>query len=171
MIVDEKKVTVTFSITIDYQKFIQEDELNDPSNPFLDTIRASERIEGAINISAPGQPNLQFRDVLAPWVQNLCFRGVWNLAHGQPATVYYFGSAGTVVFTPNNSEVRFNGDNNPDALYSKSELLHALVNCGSRFIAFAEIIKKDDYNYLGNINYVKGFQAMANEALKFIDAN
>lgn len=165
---NQGQVSVTFSITFDYLNFISEEELNDPSKPYLDMVRYAQTIEGALNISAAGQPDVQFRDIIAPWIQNLCFRGVVKLVQDQPLSVNYFSRSGTAEFSSQDSVIFLKSDHNAETQYPKSELLHKLTSCGSRFVAFAEHVKKDDADYMANLNYVKGFEAQAHTALESV---
>jgi hypothetical protein len=162
---NDAPVLVTFGVTFDYSRWFDETELGAamaaPQGGLRDRLRRARTLEGFIDIAAEGAPTTRIVDELAPWVQNLCFIAVPRLAAGQATEVHYFSRSGTLHLRPDGERVELAGDRNPAALYELQPLMKALVDCGRRFIAFAEVAKGDDADYIGNLNYVRRFEASA----------
>jgi hypothetical protein len=156
------EVSVTFAVTFDFERYYTEAELS--AADVVDRIRAASTIEGSIEIAGSGGPPITIVDELAPWIQNLCFRAVSTVASGEPAHVLYFSRSGFLDLVPRDDVVEVSGDKNPNAVYPRRQLLEALVECGSRFLAFAETTKHDDADYIGNLNYVRQFEEPARAA-------
>jgi hypothetical protein len=159
---DTPDVSVTFAVTFDYQRYYAEAELAAPD--VVDRIRAGSTIEGSVDIAGDGETVTRIVDELAPWIQNLCFRAVPTLAAGEPTRVLYFSRSGFLDLAPRDDVIELSGDKNPDATYPRRPLLDALVECGSRFLAFAETVKRDDVDYMANVDYVRQFEEPARAA-------
>lgn len=162
----DARVTVRYAVTFDYRTFHGEDELSVPDSALVQRVRSKSILEGRVEISAPGQPDVRIADELVPWIQNLCFRAVPSLATGQPERIQYFSRSGYVLLTPSQDAVELSGDRDPHAVYPRKALLEALVDCGDRFLAFADAVKRDDADFMAQVNYARRFAAQAREALQ-----
>lgn len=164
---DQSSVTVTFSITFDTKKYYPETEIT-TSNPELsDTIRKAKTLEGAIEISY-GDSNTKIIDELAPWILNLCFKPIPNLALGKEEQVRYFSRSGFLDLQPSGKEIRVSGNINPPATYPFKDLLHALVECGSRYMRIIGPLKKDDEHYMANLDYIAPHEESARFSLEVL---
>jgi hypothetical protein len=159
-------VGVSFGITFDFIRYYNEGELAAAGSDLLTRLRAAPTLNGNIDISAAGAATTRVIDDLAPWVQNLCYGAVATLAAGKPAQVLYFGRSGLLRLTPVDDKIELSGDLNPTARYPRHALMTALVDCGRRFVAFAERVKRDDADYMANLDYVRQFETAARAALK-----
>lgn len=162
---DANHVDVTFTVTFDFERYYTEGELTSLAADLNPRIQGASTIEGSIDIAAPDAPVTRIVDELAPWIQNLCFRAVLDLAADNPVRVQYFSRSGYLDLTPRGELVELSGDKNPPAAYPRQTLMSALVDCGERFLAFAQTIKGNDETYMANLNYVRGFEAASRAAL------
>ena len=158
-------VSATFTVTFDWRVFHGEAELAAGGPELLARIRSVANLEGSIDIAAPGSPPTRIADELAPWIQNLCFRAIPALGMGEPTRIQYFSRSGFLLLTPQGEDVELTSDKTPTALYPRKPLMRELVACGERFLAFAGGLKRDDQDYMANLNYVTKFLEPARAAL------
>lgn len=160
-------VIVTFSVTFDYKKYYPESDITPYNSILLDAIRNAKTIEGAIDISF-GDKSTKIIDELAPWIQNLCFQPISNLCLGKEQKALYFSRSGFLDLQPLGKEIRLSGNKNPTEIYPFKELLHALVECGSRYMKIIGDIKQDDIHYMANLNYIAPQEESARFALEML---
>ena len=158
-------ITVNYSITFDYIHFYTERDLMEAAPELLKKISVAPVIEGAITIRDHRNCTIEVIDELAPWIQNLCFRSVPNLSNEERVCINFFSRSGYLELTPFGDKVELKGSLTDDASYTTSELLHGLVECGKRFIECIGRIKKDDENYMANLNYIAKFEEPARLSL------
>jgi len=159
-------MNVNFTITFDYQRFYTETELAGPGSELRARIAAARAVEGAIVLVAENQPTIEIVDELLPWVQNLFFRAVTQLANGEDVRVLYFSRSGFLDLQPVGDAVEVSGNKTASGVYPKSELLPALFACGERFDTVMREIKGDDVDFIGNLNYMRSFAEIAREAME-----
>lgn len=164
MAAESEAVSVTFTITFDFMRYYTEDELGGTN--VAARLRYASTIEGSIDIARSGSPTVRVVDELAPWVQNLCFRAVPNLATGEPVQVLYYSRSGHVDLVPKGDEIEISGDKVPTSAFPGRALTQALVDCGGRFLAFAKEAKGTDPDYMANIDYIGGFEGSARAAVE-----
>lgn len=158
-------VSVTFSVTFDYQRYYDEAELAAAAPELLARLRGASTLEGAFEITADAGPSVKIVDELAPWAQNLCLRAVPALAMAQPTRIQYFSQSGFLDLTPQGDAVVLSGDLTPSLTVPRMALAHALLGCGQRFIAFAAAVKGADADYMANLDYLRRFEEPAKQAL------
>ena len=157
-------IHVTYCITFDYNRFYSEQELKEGTPELLNELSHAPAIEGAIVIQTP-ENTVEIRDELLPWIQNVCFLAIPDLSEGEPVHIDYFSRSGYIDLTPSGGMVKITGNLIREITCPQQELLQQLFECGKRFIAYMKTVKKNDADFMANLNYIATLEAPARRAL------
>lgn len=157
---------VSYSITFDYARFYTESELGNAAPDLAGRLASASSVEGALELAAPGAGTTRVVDELVPWIQNLCFAAIPDLARGKSTSVHYFSRSGVLELSPAGERIDVKGSLVEGASYPAQELLQALYDCGMRFVKYMESAKRNDAAYIANLNYLKQFAEPARLALQ-----
>lgn len=140
-------VDVRFCLDAD-DDCIDERELTENFDEYRPRMQAKKRFSGAIVITAPGQPTVEYEDELGPAVQDLCFRSVPDLLAGKAVDLTTFSYPGSVSVVPDGDVVIISGDVVETAKVPLRPLARGLVACGQRFITFARRLRGQEYEHI-----------------------
>ena len=157
-------IKVTYYITFDYLRFYSEQELKEGTPELLNALSHASAIEGAIEIRTPEKTG-EIRDELLPWIENLCFAAIPEIAGGEVVHIDYFNHSGYIDLLPENGRVKITGNSIRELTCPQKELLQQLFDCGKRFILFMKTVKKHDADFMANLNYIATLEAPAQEVL------
>jgi hypothetical protein len=156
-----KEDLVGFTITFDQLRYFSEAELNVPNTTLWEKISSAPDLDGAIEILTDSGL-VRITDVIAPWIQNMCYGSIPNLVKGIPELIIYAALPGSLKLTPLNDNIHLEGDYIVDSSIPKKLFLPALIACGDRFVKFITLVKRNDPEYLAQLS---DFPALRNKAL------
>lgn len=142
---------VEFRFTEDYVTYYSEAQLAEPGSALRARFASAQDPEGAIDIWADEEV-IRIADVLAPWVQNLCYGAIAELTNGHQAEVIYAARPGRLTLTPAEDRINISGDFTPAVSMELTPFLAALLDCGDRFSAFAQEVKRGDPEFLAQMS-------------------
>ncbi len=157
-------VRVTFSVTFDFRRYYSEDEVGQDGGGLAGRIARVPDIEGALEITWL-DTQIKIADQLAPWVQNLCYLAIPDLAQGQNVVVSYILMSGVLELVCEGEWIELHSEHFETARLPRLPLLTSLVSCGHRFEAFATLAKQGDKVYLAQLVDFPQFRQAALDAL------
>lgn len=146
---DHNAIEVRFCVNIGKNTCIYEKELEHDFDRYRETLLGRTDHEGAILISAPGQPEepeVCIEDELQMAIPSVCFASIPQLLAGRPYVHSYFSMCGTVSFEPENHDVKISGSYIPDVYIRSGRLLEPLYCCGVRFIEYFHRLRGDEWH-------------------------
>jgi len=141
-------VDVSFCLQTGGDDCVDERELVRNLDDYRTSLKANTRLDGAIVITAPGGPTVEYEDEVPPAVQDLCFGSIPDLAAGKTVDITTFSYPGKLRLVPQGDGVLISGDVVPTTRLPLRPLLKSLYDCGQRFIIFARQLKGNEYEHV-----------------------
>lgn len=157
-------VSVRFSVTFDYKTYYSEEELAQEGGGLAVRVAGVPEIEGALEITWR-DIHIKLSDQLAPWVQNLCYLAIPELAQAQNVVVSYILMSGVLKLCCEEEWIELSSEHFETVRLPRLPLLNSLVKCGHRFENFVAKVKQGDENYLAQLVDFPQFRQAARYAL------